>query len=1097
MNGNTEKSDDFLVSPHPPSNSRESNKRHMINTKSDTSMKKLKREQNLEQESSFQKHLAELDALEQIELKGKELWKRDEVEPFDKDKTSIIFQQMEIVDHYDSARQETSVRLFGVTEKGNSVMCEVYNFKTYFYVPAPVGFKEQNIEQVRVLINQLLSGEGGLNKDRDNVLKIETHSKESLYGYTGGKKSLFWKIFMRLPKTVTPTRRLFEKGIEIPTIGHYAAQTFESNLEYVLRFMVDLKLVGSGWVELPAGKYKLRSEEQKKSLCQIEAEIHWRDVISYEPIKEWSKVAPLRTLSFDIECSGRKGIFPEAQHDPVIQIACMVTKQGEGKPFIRVLFALDECSPIVGSHVVSCPTEEILLSSFSEFVQIVDPDVIIGYNIGNFDLPYILDRAEHLGVTAAGFLGRVKGSKSMVKDAHFSSKAYGARDRKDVSMDGRVQLDILQVILRDYKLRSFTLNSVSAHFLGEQKEDVPHNIITDLQNGSSDTRRRLGIYCLKDAYLPQRLMDKLMLLVNYMEMARVTGVPFNYLVTRGQQVRVLSQLYRYASEQDFVIPAMDVEKGSGTDQYEGAIVIEPMRGYYDVPIATLDFASLYPSIMIAHNLCYTTLVSRIAIEKLGLKENDDYINTPTNDAFVTPSRRKGLLPKILEHLLMARKQAKRDMANETDPFKIQVLNGRQLALKVVANSVYGFTGAVIGRLPCLQISGSVTAFGRVMIEATKSTVEKTFKKENGYEHDATVIYGDTDSVMVKFGTGDLGESMRLGKIAADLITQDFVKPIKLEFEKVYFPYLLINKKRYAGLYWTKTETWDKLDTKGIETVRRDNSPLVQLLIERCLRLLLVDRDVKGAVDYAKNTISDLLQNKVDLSKLIITKQLSKKDYAAKQAHVELAEKMRKRDAGSAPQVGDRVAYVIVKGSKGAAAYEKAEDPLYVLTNGLPIDSKYYLENQLKNPLTRIFEPILGDKVGSLFTGDHTRSIQLSAPTNGALMKFAVRSETCLGCRVPLQKQKNGKTGAKNRFSNAVCEHCLPKLPEIYLKNLAISNNYQNRYTKLWSECQRCQSILHGDVICGNNDCPIFYMRTKAQHDNNEHQKLMKRFDPSW
>ncbi|CAG8834050.1 18578_t:CDS:2, partial [Racocetra persica] len=143
------------------------------------------------------------------------------------------------------------------------------------------------------------------------------------------------------------------------------------------------------------------------------------------------------------------------------------------------------------------------------------------------------------------------------------------------------------------------------------------------------------------------------------------------------------------------------------------------------------------------------------------------------------------------------------------------------------------------------------------------------------------------------------------------------------------------------------------------TVRRDNCLLVQNVIETCLRKVLIDRDVSGAVTYAKKTISDLLQNKIDMSQLVITKALSKSDYSAKQPHVELAERMRKRDPG------DRVAYVIIKGTKGAAAYEKSEDPIYVLENNIPIDTSYYLENQLSKPLLRIFEPILGDKAESL------------------------------------------------------------------------------------------------------------------------------------
>lgn len=186
-----------------------------------------------------------------------------------------------------------------------------------------------------------------------------------------------------------------------------------------------------------------------------------------------------------------------------------------------------------------------------------------------------------------------------------------------------------------------------------------------------------------------------MCLVNYTELARVTGIPFNDVLTRGQQIRVISQLYRSAGDSGYIIPAM---RSEGTDeQYEGATVIEPSKGFYDTPIATLDFASLYPSIMMAHNLCYTTLLDKATIERLRLVEGTDYVQTPNNgkrvavclsdlltreDFFATSARRKGLLPHVLENLLAARKRAKADLKVEKDPFKRAVLDGRQLALKV-------------------------------------------------------------------------------------------------------------------------------------------------------------------------------------------------------------------------------------------------------------------------------------------------------------------------------------------------------------------------------------------------------------------------------
>jgi DNA polymerase delta subunit 1 len=599
------------------------------------------------------------------------------------------------------------------------------------------------------------------------------------------------------------------------------------------------------WVEVPAKSYKLIAGHMRHSNCQIEAEVTYRDLIAHEPKGEWAKMAPLRILSFDIECAGRKGVFPEANQDPVIQIANIVTRYGEKKPFVRNVFCLDKTSTIVNTQIFEFEREEQMLSKWRDFLEEVDPDLIIGYNICNFDFPYLLDRAKHLKVADFDHWTRLKSMRSVAKETNFSSKQMGNRDTKATNTNGRLQLDLLQLVQRDHQLRSYTLNSVCAHFLGEQKEDVHHTMITELFNGTPESRRRLAVYCLKDAYLPQRLMDKLSCLENYTEMARVTGVPFNFLLARGQQVKFVSQLFRKALEQKLVIPNLRSE-GNSDEQYEGATVIEPTRGYYDVPIATLDFASLYPSIIQAHNLCYTTLVKKAAIEKLGLKKDEDYIVTPNGDTFVTTKRRKGLLTQILEELLTARKQAKRELAIETDPFKKAVLNGRQLALKVSANSVYGLTGATVGKLPCLEIASSTTSYGRQMIEKTKAEVEAKYTIANGYSHDAQVIYGDTDSVMVKFGVTELADAMKLGEEAAQYVSSKFLKPIKLEFEKVYFPYLLINKKRYAGLYWTNPDKYDKMDTKGIETVRRDNCRLVQTVIETVLRMILIDRDVQGA-----------------------------------------------------------------------------------------------------------------------------------------------------------------------------------------------------------------------------------------------------------
>jgi DNA polymerase delta subunit 1 len=217
-----------------------------------------------------------------------------------------------------------------------------------------------------------------------------------------------------------------------------------------------------------------------------------------------------------------------------------------------------------------------MLRAWRDFVVCVDPDILTGYNIVNFDLVYLIKRANHISVPKFAQLGRLKRVNAKIKSTTFSSKQMGNRESKDIVFEGRVQLDAIQAITRDYKLSSYSLNSVSSHFLGEQKENVHHSIITQLYDGDDSTRRRLAVYCLKDAYLPQRLLDKLMIMINYIEMARVTGIPLSFILERGQQIKVVSQLLRKAKDKAYIMPT-PVSKESTF--WNGGKVFEPKTGY--------------------------------------------------------------------------------------------------------------------------------------------------------------------------------------------------------------------------------------------------------------------------------------------------------------------------------------------------------------------------------------------------------------------------------------------------------------------------------------------------------------------------------------
>lgn len=543
------------------------------------------------------------------------------------------------------------LRIYGITETGNSILAIVKNFYPYFYVECPHGFEsEQDIEMLSKYLDTFLKEK--YSEFEKHIIRMDISQKTNIYNYSNLKLN-FIKITVMAPKMVSTLRDFFEDGKSIGNFS-FARLTYESKLNFPLRYMIDNGIVGMSWITLKAGDYKIRNK--KISKCQLEVEISYEKVVSHPPEGKYAKVAPIRILSCDIECAAKGGRFPNADTDPVIQIANYCNEFGSKEPLVCKLFSLKECAPIAGVDISSHENEEELLEKFNEFLIQFDPDIITGYNINNFDLPYLLNRAEKLKVESFKKLSKISNTLTKIKHNKGKSKSFKNRDFVDMNIDGRIILDMYIYIMKEHKLRSFTLNNVSYSLLGEQKEDVHHTMIYDLWQTDEYTRRRLGIYCMKDAYLPWKLTEKLMTIYNFAEMCRVTCTPLNFILTRGQQIKVSSQLHRKALEHDYLIPCMKIKKVDDDEEgYEGAYVLEPKKGFYESPIVTLDFASLYPSIMMAHNLCYSTLL------KPGEEKNmdeKDYFRTPTKDCFVRAHVRKGILPIILEELITARKKAK-------------------------------------------------------------------------------------------------------------------------------------------------------------------------------------------------------------------------------------------------------------------------------------------------------------------------------------------------------------------------------------------------------------------------------------------------------
>ena len=825
----------------------------------------------------------------------------------------------------DSDDNSYIIKIFGRTQEGKSV-CLSTKFRPYFFVK---------------------SREGSQKFMKEPVVHAASVRGKELWGFTNNEECVFVKLDFHTLKEMKDQERILKRTYQV----------YESNIDPVLRFMHRTNISSTGWLD--SGP---ECERAYISTCDIDLWCNnWKTLT---PVSR-DDIAPLRIMSFDIEAYSHDGGFPDPEHpdNVVFQIGMTIKVYGQEGWFDRKCLCLKQTD---SQDCESFEKEEDLLEAFAKYLIKTDPDIITGYNIFGFDLEFLMKRMRILPVTpTACFWTRLKNRSVQLVEKTLSSSALGSNQLKMVPMAGRYVFDLFQDIKREHKLESYSLNSVSKHFLKDQKNDMPvREIFRRYMDGDPSELGEVAAYCIKDTELPHALMKKLFTIENLIEMAKATWVPLSYLSERGQQIKVYSQLSRKARELGFMIPVMQI-KGTD-DKYQGATVLEAQTGAYYGPITALDFASLYPSIMCAHNLCYSTMVMNpkydnlpgVTYEQFGQYRFAQTLRAEGGTILPVPS----LLPAILTELKQFRKKAKKLMAQSEGTPMYGVYNGQQLAYKISMNSVYGFTGASKGMLPLLAIASTVTMRGRQMIEETKNYVEANFPG-------AKVRYGDTDSVMVEFDVGGrtgqeaIDYSWQLGEQASEQCTKLFKEPNELELEKIYCPYFLYSKKRYAAKMYEKKGddvVFKKIDVKGLQVVRRDNCPYVREVCKDILETILETSDPLPSIEKARKAAKDLKAGLVPMEKLMMSKQLGA-DYKSKSiAHVSVVQKMRERVPGSEPQQGDRVPFVIVQGPKNAKMFERAEDPQYVREHNLKLDLDYYFENQLKNPVCDLLEPLVGD-----------------------------------------------------------------------------------------------------------------------------------------
>ncbi|UCE46153.1 MAG: ribonuclease H-like domain-containing protein [Methanobacteriota archaeon] len=565
-------------------------------------------------------------------------------------------------------------------------------------------------------------------------------------------------------------------------------------------------------------------------------------VVEAERFEEIPPFRPdLKILSFDIETSLKES---------KIFTICCVAKEGD-KISTKRFFG----------------DEKRIISDFSSYIIEIDPDVITGYNIDGFDIPQVEQRAKDLG------LGPLIWGRFPTEIDQYN-RFWRAQ--------GRVIIDAWWAVKRVLKPKQETLNAVAKQLLDEEKHDVDPKKMDEEWEADSE---RVMEYCVQDAALALRILEKIAILNRSMDLAAVSKLPLDDVVNGSTSQLVDSILIREADRQRVAVP-MTSRSSSDSKPIEGGYVHEMEPGLYHW-VLTLDFRSMYPSMIIANNICFTTL------------SPEGSIVSPTGARFLSKEKREGLLPGILISLMEERAAIKRAMNDAEMPDEKDYYNGLQEAVKILMNSFYGVLASSFYRFTDPKIGASITAFSR---EATKELIRKLEGE------DLKVIYSDTDSVFFLSPHEDLDATIRLGKDTAERFSKG---GMVLEFEKVMEPFFSHGKKkRYVGrMIWPREE----LIVRGYEMRRTDSFDLQSETLQEVFERILAD-DMNGAVAYTRGVIDDLLAGKVDPAKLVISRSVKdESQYKASDRMVNVRVARMLRDMGYEVMPGMKVSWIVTNG----------------------------------------------------------------------------------------------------------------------------------------------------------------------------------------
>ncbi len=754
--------------------------------------------------------------------------------------------------------------------KSQKVVLLYNKFLPYFYVEFDPNFKVKSDELL------------GLSTNEYYVVNLKRETKKVL----NSEKELY-KIFVNSPKGVRVLKDLIKQKFSA------FVHSYEANVPYIKRFLYDNDFSTFSYydVEIDGEKKLDFFRDYKVPAYLIKSLELSEDSGFYEP----------KILAVDIETySNNREINP--QKNPILFISLYCKKFKKVLTHKKVNFNLD--------FVEVLDSEEEMLKKFNYYLNEFDPDILTGFFSDGFDMPYLSKRAKVLGVD---FDFGIDNSGLVITGSAF----------KHAKIKGVVHIDIYRfvrgVLRSSLNLESFSLNEVSKELLSKEKLDV------DLDNLSYSWENNKDLdafakYNLRDSELCYLLLKKIFPIMD--ELSKLVSLPLFFVCRSNYSSLVESYFFKREKEYNMLSPNKPNEQELSERKrrsYEGAFVYQPQPGFYE-DVVVFDFKSLYPTIIISHNISPETCNAQCKKR----------IYSPDKSAWFCQDN-KGFVPYILENLISRRSRIKELVKKASEKDKA-ILYARQYALKTVANSIYGYLGYPYSSWYCYECARNITSFGRMYIKQ----ILETFSK-----HDYLVLYSDTDSIFVSLKGRPREEVFAL----VEKINKKLPGVMKLELQGFYKSAIFVSakdsdtgaKKKYALL-----DQDGNVVVKGFETIRRDWSPIAKEIQEKVLEMILNNASKEEVLRYVKNIINEVKTYKVSLKKLVLKTQLKKEIhlYESKGPHVVAAERLIKQGIDAYP--GMIISYVVSK--YGSKLSDKIRLPNECKDDDY--DSEYYTNNQI-------------------------------------------------------------------------------------------------------------------------------------------------------